>query len=175
MKHLLNFHDGEVRFVGDPWWADVTDPAFGGRLPNLHLPAFWHPQTMRTKQAKEWCFWRHGAGQKVQWTKQQPLTTEEIAWIMRVEGGETRLMRQVPPRASGGWSTPARWQIRQGNMITLAELFSFGAYRCTCWDLYRTYRSLEVFIDPQPRVRSGSENANFRDNAKRKRRMDTGR
>ena len=61
-------------------------------------------------------------------------------------------MRQVSGRASGGWSTPARWQIRQGNMITLAELFSFGAYRCTCWDLYRTYRSLEVFMDPKPRA-----------------------
>ena len=84
-------------------------------------------------------------------------------------------MRQVSGRASGGWSTPARWEIRQGNIITLAELFSWGAYRCSCWDLYRTYRSLEVFIDPKPRVRSGSENANFRDNAKRKRRMDTGR
>ena len=109
------------------------------------------------------------------WCKQRPLTPAQIDWIMGEEGGETRLMRRVPPLASGGWSTPARWQIRQGNMITLAELFSFGAYRCTCWDLYRTYRSLEVFIDPKPRVRSGSEIANVPENAQRKRHQDTGR
>ena len=83
-------------------------------------------------------------------------------------------MRRDPPRACGGCSTLARWQIRQGNMITLAELFSFGAYRCTCWDLYRTYRSLEVFIDPRSKVRSGSEHANLRDNAKRMRHRTTG-
>ena len=62
VKHLLNFHDGEVRFVGDPWWADVKDPASGG--PDVLLPAFWHSQTMRTEQAKDWCFRSHGAGQK---------------------------------------------------------------------------------------------------------------
>ena len=59
-------------------------------------------------------------------------------------------------------------------MITLAELFSWGGYRCTCWGLYRTYRSLEVFIEPKRRIRSGDENANSRRSAKRKRHQDIG-
>ena len=99
VKHLLNFHDGEVRFVGDPWWADVTDAASGGCMPNLRLPAFWHPQTMRTKRAKEWCFWNHGAGQTIQWRKQEPLTPKDIAWIMRVEGGRDTLDEASPCRS----------------------------------------------------------------------------
>ena len=39
--------------------------------------------------------------------------------------------------ATGG--RPESWKIRQGNYITLGELFVFGAHRCSCWDLYRIY------------------------------------
>ena len=31
VKHLLNMHDGEVRFVGEPWWMEVeTLPVYDG-------------------------------------------------------------------------------------------------------------------------------------------------
>ena len=91
--------------------------------------------------------------------------------IMYEEDNETQLMTFCP--ATG--VRPSRWLIRQGNCITLGELFVFGARRCSCWDLYRTYRSLEIFIHRKPHSMSGSEEAIFRQNAKRKRFQDTGR
>ena len=39
---------------------------------------------------------------------------------------------EVP--AAGG--KPARWLIRQGQYITVGELFVFGTRRCSCWALY---------------------------------------
>ena len=74
--------------------------------------------------------------------------------------------------ATGG--RPASWQIRQGNYITLGELFVFGARRCSCWDLYRTYTALEVFIRKKPHSFSTSDDANFRANAKKAKYENTG-
>ena len=82
---------------------------------------------------------------------------------MDEENNETQLMKVCP--ATGGRSP--RWLIRQGNYITLGELFAFGAHRCSCWDLYRTYRSLEIFIHRKLHSTSGTEEAIFRQNAKR--------
>ena len=49
---------------------------------------------------------------------------------------------EVP--ATGG--ELARWLIRQGQYITLGELFVSGARRCSCWALYRIYKSLDICI-----------------------------
>ena len=66
------------------------------------------------------------------------LKKEDAHWILRLEGNETLLMRYVP--ATG------EWNIRRGNYITLGELFVYGARRCSCWDLYWIFLSLEIFI-----------------------------
>ena len=57
---------------------------------------------------------------------------EDVQWIMEKENNETVLMEKVP--ATGG--KPARWLIRQGQYITVGELFVFGARSCSCCALY---------------------------------------
>ena len=84
---------------------------------------------------------------------------------------ETVLMEKAP--ATSG--QPARWLIRQGQYITLGELFVFGVDRCSCWDLYRTYTSLEVFIARKNQSVSNTANGILRQNAKRVRRAWCGR
>ena len=94
-----------------------------------------------------------------------------VRWILEKEDNETLLMKYCP--ATGG--RPERWQIRQGNYITLGELFVFGVDRCSCWDLYRTYTALEIFIRRKPHSLSNSDDAIFRANAKRAKFEKTGR
>ena len=94
------------------------------------------------------------------------LSPTQVQWIMDVEGDETLLMKKVKGTAG--------YMIRQGNYITLAELFLFGAWRCSCWDLYRTYLSLKIFIRKKPHSQSTTEPARLRQNAKKKRHEDTG-
>ena len=78
---------------------------------------------------------------------------------------------EVP--AAGG--KPARWLIRQGQYITLGELFVLGAHRCSCWDLYRIYTSLDLFIRKKVHSVSGSEEAVCLSNAKRSQHFETGK
>ena len=75
--------------------------------------------------------------------------------------------------ATGGKSP--RELIRQGHYITLGELFVLGAHRCSCWDLYRIYTSLDLFIRKKVHSVSGSEEAVCPSNAKRKRHCETGK
>ena len=63
--------------------------------------------------------------------------------------------------------------IRQGQCITLGELFVWGAHMCSLfWDLYRTYTSLDIFIR---KIASGSEEAACLSNAKRNPHLGTGK
>ena len=78
---------------------------------------------------------------------------------------------EVP--ATGG--KPARWLMCQGQYITVGELFVSGARRCSCWALYRIYKSLDIFIRKEQHSVSGSEGAVVLQNAKRKRHLDTGK
>ena len=106
-------------------WVDFWSfPASGGSHSVL-LKRFWHNQTMRTEKTRNWAYWNHGAGQRDQWLKEGRLTQRDVQWIMGEEDNETQLMKFCP--ATGG--RPSRWLIRQGNYITLAELFVFGARR----------------------------------------------
>ena len=57
---------------------------------------------------------------------------EDVQWSMEKENNETVLMEKVP--ATGG--KPARCLIRQGQYITVGELFVFGARSCSCCALY---------------------------------------
>ena len=52
---------------------------------------------------------------------------------------ETGVLRLDP--ASGG-----KWQIRKGNFVTLSEAFWFGKDLCSCYDIYRWYLTLPVWI-----------------------------
>ena len=152
-------------------WVDFWSfPASGGSHSVL-LKRFWHNQTMRTEKTRNWAYWNHGAGQRDQWLKEGRLTQRDVQWIMGEEDNETQLMKFCP--ATGG--RPSRWLIRQGNYITLGELFVFGARRCSCWDLYRTYQSLEICIHRTPHSTSGTEEPLIRQNAKRKWFQDTGK
>ena len=131
---------------------------------DLNHSRYWHAQTMRYETTADWCFHNHGAGLKRgDQRKDKLLSWKDVHWILEREGNETLLMKYCP--ATGG--SPERWQIRQGNYITLGELFVFGANRCSCWDLYRTYTALEIFIRKKPHSVSNSDEAIFRANAKR--------
>ena len=56
VKHLLNLHHGEVRFVGEPWWEIVE------MTRDLYHSRYWHAQTMRYERTGDWCFHNHGGG-----------------------------------------------------------------------------------------------------------------
>ena len=75
--------------------------------------------------------------------------------------------------ATGGKSP--RELIRQGHYITLGELFVLGAHRCSCWDLYKTFTALEIFIHKKSHSVTHSDEAIFRANAKRAKYEKTGR
>ena len=120
---------------------------------------------MKTKTAKDWCRNNHG-DRAPAWKKDSMLSPEQVQWIMDEEGDKTLLMKKLP--AIGGY------MIRQGHYVTLAEVFYFGAWRCSCWDLYRTYLSLKIFIRKKPHSQSTTEPARLRQNAKKKRHEDTG-
>ena len=70
------------------------------------------------------------------------LTDKDIDWILEKEGNQTALLKRSPSSASG----EEKWEIRAGNLITLAELFELGNTKVSCYDLYRTYLSLPAFI-----------------------------
>ena len=117
-----------MRFVGEPWWMEVeTNPAYGGMTCGLNHSRYWHAQTMRREETRTWCFRNHGGGlPKGSPWKDTLLKWTDVRWILEKEDNETFLMKYCP--ATGG--RPASWQIRQGNYITLGELFVFGAHRC---------------------------------------------
>jgi len=168
VRHLLNWHDGEVRFVGEPGWMEVERTW----MTYLNHSRYWHAQTMRQEETRKWCFHNHGGGVKKGSTwKDTFLKWEEVYWILAKEDNETLLMKYCP--ATGG--RPESWKIRQGNYTTLGELFVFGARRCSCWDLYRTYTACEIFIHKKPHSLSHSEEAIFRSNAKKAKFENTGR
>ena len=52
VRHLLNLHDGEVRFVGDPWWVDVKLFRASGGSYSVCNSTFWHSQTMHTENTR---------------------------------------------------------------------------------------------------------------------------
>ena len=87
---------------------------------------------------------------------------------MGEEDNATLLIKYCPATAR---ESP-RSLIRQGQCITLGELFVWGAHRCSCWDLYRTYTSLDIFIR---KIASGSEEAVCLSNAKRNPHFGTGK
>ena len=173
LTHLMNRHNGEVRFVGDAQWEEVeveTLPSWCGCQCTVYHSRFWHDQTLRTKETRQWSWKTFGAGTGRCHQKERDLTQAEVDRILKEHGNETNLIKYCP--ASGG--SPAKWFIRAGQYITLGELFVFGHARCSCWDLYRLYTSLPIFIKTKYHSSSSYPNAIFRHNAKRKRHVECG-
>ena len=48
VKHILNWHDGEVRLLGDPSWAKF--PATGGDQVGSDGLTVFHPRFWRTRK-----------------------------------------------------------------------------------------------------------------------------
>ena len=156
MKHILAKHDGEARIVGDAKW--VPFPASGG---DVHQACFWHYQFATRPETRRYLYWRSQDSR----SQDSPVSDEEIEWILNIEGNETALMKFC----YGGW------RFKEGNFITLAELFSRGMKTCSCFDMYRTYLSLPIFIHKKVHSFSQSEGANKRRNAKKLHHQESGR
>ena len=122
IKALLNLHDGEVRLVGEARWEPL-DRASGGEDIDVLRHELWHYQTMRKAVTREALYHRQRD------RKGQDLNEAWVKWILQEEDFQTKLMKFDP--AYGG-SSVGQWFIRQGNYITLGELFHFGRKMCSC-------------------------------------------
>ena len=157
--------ESEVRLVGESWWAPLVPDSRAWF--SLHDPSLWHHQTMRTQETRAWLYWRS----KDPMRKDRDLSQRDGNWLLDWEDNETTVLKFVP--ASGG--RPREWRIRHGNYIPLGELLLFGKGLCTCWDMYRTYNSLDIFINRRAHPLSNSEAGILRQNAKRWRFEQVGR
>ena len=108
------------------------------------------------------------------------LSPEEVAWVLDMEGNETTYLKFVP--ALGG-DPPADGQnphlrgtfyFRQGQVFTLGEMFRFAGHVCTCFDIYRTFVHLPIFVYKRYHSSSGSELGLKRKAAKLLRHEETG-
>ena len=168
VKHLLNYHDGESREVYHRGWTKLPEGT------DILDHAFWDYQYAKTYRVRSFLYDRDPNAQ---------LSGNDIRWIMREEDNETRILRWVPPPASGpasgGISSRPNineWDfyIRQGNYITLAELFNYGQYVLSCYHLYLMYINMPIYIHKRCHSVSTSENAIYRENAKSLRKVEHG-
>ena len=161
VKHILHKHDGEVRHWGPRWWTPVPAAV----VANITHVRFWHYQLTKTREVRTWLYWYH------EHQYDGHLSSDEINWILQEERGETTLLKRGP--ASGG--TPATWYIREGNHVTLAELFNHGCHVCSCHFLYTLYLQQTVFITKRHRSESTAPGARVRRHAKNLHHQETGR
>ena len=169
LLHILNKHEGEARIVIDrgfePWPDDgVVD---------VHNACFWHYQYARTKGVRDWLYKR--------WldtkTRHEPLTDEQIQWILKAERNRTLILRWEPRVPASGELQPldeGDWEIRSGNYITLAELFSYGARKLTCFHLYEMYMCLDYYIHRKNHSEPTSEEAITKQKAKALHKQENG-
>ena len=156
IKHILNSVDGEARLFGHWRWVPLTFPASGG---SVREACYWHYQFATTTQARAYLFHR-----SLEESTDNDLSDEDIDWIMEEEGNRTTLLKREPGNpASGG---PAQWYIKEGNFITLAEMFWKGLHLVSAFDAYKTYQSLPVLIYKRFHSVSHSANATMRRNSK---------
>jgi hypothetical protein len=152
VKHILNWHDGEVRLVGDFQWEEFPAPggydlvpAAAGEFTVFH-PNFWHPQFMKNSETRAWLFHRRTTTWKL-----DDLRPEDVAWILTKEGNKTTCVKFVP--APGGnpaagetrYLSRGTFYVKRGNLVTLAEMFRFGSRLCSCFGIYRTFVHLPIF------------------------------
>ena len=102
------------------------------------------------------------------------LSDYDIDWIMTKEHNQTQLLwkEEGPSNSASGGGT---WCIKAGNYVTLAEFFRFGECKVSCYDLYRAYLSMPVFISTRQHSVSHTPVAGLRRNAKKMIYNETGR
>ena len=179
VKHILNWHDGEVRLMGDFQWE--TFPATGGDqvVPGgftVFHPHLWHYQYMKSPETRAWLLWRKTSPWKL-----HDLRPQDVAWVLAKEGNETTYVKFVP--APGGSPAagenqnlgPGTFYVKQGHLVTLAEMLRFGSHVCTCFDIYRTFVHLPIFVYKRAHSSSQSEPGMKRKAAKLLRHEETGR
>ena len=66
---------------------------------------------------------------------------DEVHWVLDQGRGQTLLVRRTPAEA-GAWM----YLIRQGRVVTLPQMVFLGHKICPCYDIYKTYTDLPVFI-----------------------------
>ena len=119
----------------------VPAPASGGRP--FH-GRYWQCSFVKTTEVRKWLLgWESSE-------YDEDMCEYDVQWIMRTEGGETGLMKADP--ASG-----EDWKIRAGTFVTLAEFFWFGKNLCSCYDIYRAYLSLPIWIQERQHSASTSQ------------------
>ena len=168
VKHILGWHDGEVRLLGDAVWEEF--PAARGRTEvTVFHPNFWHYQFMKNQETRTYLYTRRNG----QW-KDTDLRPKDVAWILSKEGNETTYVKFVP--APGGTQPLAgTFYVKKGHLVTLAEMFRFGSHFCTCFDIYRTYVHLPIFVYKRAHSSSRSELGIQRRTAKLLRYEETGK
>ena len=143
-KNVLQLQDGEARLLRSEWAPFETETHDGDdEVSPLH-PRFWHHQfamgwRTREQLRRDEAFATPG--------QRHHMPECEVLQILARDKETGALMLDC---ASG------QWQIRQGNFITLSEAFWFGKELCSCYDIYRWYLTLPVWI--QKRVHSMSTN-----------------
>ena len=172
VKHILNWHDGEVRHIGDFSWEPF--PAAGGNMlfSVLH-PHFWHYQFMKSTETRRWLHKR-----KTSHDSAHDLRLEDVAWVLAKEDNETTYVKFVPAPGgspSAGELGPGTFWVKQGHLVTLAEMFRFGCHVCTCFDIYRTFVHLPVFVYKKMHSSSQSEAGMMRKDAKVLHHKETGK
>ena len=117
-------------------------------------------------EVRKWLYWKS----QEDW-HDQDLSDRDVQWIMGKENNQTLLLKFTP----GTDGVEGKWDIKQGNYITLGELFRLGGDRVSCYDLYRTYLSLPAFLRKKTHSRSHTATAQQRSNAKHLRFAEYGR
>ena len=151
----------------------LIDPAAGGDqvvpggFTEFHQH-FWHYQYRKSPETRAWAFWRRTS----EW-KLHDLRRQDVEWVLSKEGNETTYVKFVP--APGGSPADGTFYLKQGHLVTLAEMFRFGTQLCTCFDIYRTFVHLPIFVFKRAHSSSGSEPGQKRRQAKWLRHEETGR
>ena len=81
------------------------------------------------------------------------LTWPEIGEILRKSPqGQTTLIRRVPRAASGAPDDrDFQVDIRNAQVVTLAQMFAMGSHLCTAYDMYNHYLDLDIVIHKRKR------------------------
>ena len=103
-----------------PWTDGSLFPASGGDA--CHY-SYWHYQFATNPESRRYLYEK---SQEYWWGYN--LSGREVDWIMSQEKDMTTLMKRMKDPASGGWM----WFIRQGNVVTLAEVFWMGSSILPC-------------------------------------------
>ena len=102
---------------------------------------------MRSQDARAWLYRRRTSTHRF-----SDLRPEDVAWVLAKEGNETTYLKFVPapggePLADG--QNPhlhGTFYYKQGHFVTLGEMFRFAGHVCTCFDIYRTFVHLPIFV-----------------------------